>query len=194
MEKKFEFGGNVAIVNGRAKSFKRMFNLIACSDEDIYYTKKVYKHEEDGFNFDYRYVVRVENLYELTGDDDYKGKVGISLYLIPTIESLCKDSLEKVLACSGLVYASDLNVADIISYGYGVTMGYETVENCRYIDGTKVKGKLTAIANLLELFDSMRGFFLDRAWNGIGTTGWDVLKEMIHGKDYIESSFERLGA
>lgn len=194
MEKKLDFGGNVVTINGRAKSFKRMFNLIDCSDEDVYYTKKVYKHEEEGLNFDYRYVVRVENLYELTGDDDYKGKVGIGLYIVPTTESFCKESLEKVLTCSGLTDTSDLNVCDIISYGYGITMGYETIKNCRYIDGTKVKDKLVAIANLLETFDSMRGFFLDCVWNKLGTTGWDVLKEIIHGKDYIESSFERLDA
>lgn len=124
-------------------------------------TLQGYKHEEEGLNFDYRYVVRVENLYELTGDDDYKGKVGIGLYIVPTTESFCKESLEKVLTCSGLTDTSGLNVCDIISYGYGITMGYETIKNCRYIDGT---------------------------------TGWDVLKEIIHGKDYIESSFERLDA
>jgi hypothetical protein len=42
------------------------------------------------------------------------------------------------------------------------------------------------------MVDSMRGFYLDRQWNQIGTNGWDVLNEMVNGKDYIQASFDRL--
>ena len=195
MKKKLEFGGNVATVNGRAKSFKRMFPFcIDYSTETYYETKKTYKHEEDGLNFEYKYVVRVENLYELTGDDDYEGKVAISLYLIPSESSMNETVRNRVRQSCGLDDDDDLDLSDIISYGLGACLSTEIVSNCRYTDGTKVKGKLSAIANLLEMFDSMRGFFLDRAWNAIGTTGWDVLNEMVNGKDYIQASFDRLGA
>lgn len=195
MEKKLEFGGNIATVNGRAKSFKRMFPLYIDYSTEIYYeTKKTYKHEEDGLNFEYKYVVRVEDLYELTGDDDYKGKVAIDLYLIPSESSMNETVRDRVRQSCGLDDDDDLALSDIISYGLGACLLTEIVPNCRYIDGTKVKGKLSAIANLLDMVDSMRGFYLDRAWNQIGTNGWDVLNEMVNGKDYIQASFDRLGA
>jgi len=38
----------------------------------------------------------------------------------------------------------------------------------------------------------MRGFYLDRAWNMIGTTGWDILKECVLGKDAIGASLDRI--
>lgn len=194
MEKKLTFADNVAIIKGRAKSFKRMCYCIDYSTESYYITKKTYNHEEDGLNFKYKYVVRVEDLYELSGCDEHKGKFAINLYLVPTTDSMNESVLSRVKLSCGIDDDDELNVADIISYGLGANILSEIVPNCRYIDGTKVNEKLLAIANLLETIDSMRGFFLDRAWNRIGTTGWDVLKEMIHGIDYIESSFERLRA
>ena len=52
MAKKLVFADNVATINGRVKSFKRMFPLcIDYSTETYYETKKTYKHEEDGLNF-----------------------------------------------------------------------------------------------------------------------------------------------
>lgn len=195
MGKKLEFAENVATVNGKAKSFKRMFPICTDWESEIYYeTKRTYTHEEDGLNFKYKYAVRVEDLYELTGDEDYKGKFEIGLYLVPSEDSMNESVRNRVKESCGLEGDDRLYVSDIISYGLGVCLLNETVSNCRYIEGTKVKGKLAAIANLLEMIDSMRGFYLDRAWNRIGTTGWDVLNEMINGKDYIQSSFERLGA
>ena len=194
MAKKLVFADNVATINGRAKSFKRMFDEIDYSTEIYYFTKKTFKHEEEGFEFEYKYVVRVEDLYELTGEDDYKGKVEIDLYLVPTEKSLCEKTRARVRESCGLADDDRLLLSDIVSYGLGARILYEIVDNCRYIDGSKVKSKLLAIANMVDMIDGIRGFYLDAVWNGIGTTGWDVLKEMIHGKDYIESSFERLRA
>jgi hypothetical protein len=195
MEKKLEFAENVATVNGKAKSFKRMFRTCDDWESEIYYeTKRTYIHEDDGLNFKYKYAVRVEDLYELTGDEDYKGKFEIGLYLVPSEDSMNESVRNRVKKSCGLEEGDRLYVSDIISYGLGACLLSETVSNCRYIEGTKVKGKLAAIANLLEAIDSMRGFYLDRAWNQIGTNGWDVLNEMVNGKDYIQASFDRLGA
>ena len=96
MAKKLVFADNVATINGRAKSFKRMFDEIDYCTEIYYTTKKTFKHEEEGFDFEYKYVVRVEDLYELTGEDDYKGKVDISLYIVPTEKSLCEKTRARV--------------------------------------------------------------------------------------------------
>lgn len=193
MEKRLTFADNTAIVKGRAKSFKRMFpQCVDYTYESYYYSKKTYKHEEDGLNFNYKYAVRVEDLEDLTGEEDYKGKVAIDLYLVPLADSMDKGVLGMVKSCCGLGEDDEVYISDIIEYGLGANILSETVSNCRYIEGTKVKGKLTAIANILDMVDSMRGFYLDRQWNQIGTNGWDVLNEMVNGKDYIKSSFDRL--
>ena len=75
MEKRLTFADNTAIVKGRAKSFKRMFpQCVDYTYESYYYSKKTYKHEEDGLNFNYKYAVRVEDLEDLTGAEENKGK------------------------------------------------------------------------------------------------------------------------
>ena len=192
MKKELVFAENVATINGRAKSFKRMFDEINYCTETYYFTKRTFKHEEEGFDFEYKYVVRVEDLYELTGDEDYKGKFAIDLYLVPTESCLCEKTRARVRESCGLSEDDNLYLSDIVSYGLGARLLYEIADNCRYIDGSKVRSKLLAIANLLEMVDSMRGFYLDAVWNGIGSTGWDVIKEMIHGDDYVKASLDRI--
>lgn len=44
----------------------------------------------------------------------------------------------------------------------------------------------------LEGIFVMIGFYLDKHVNRIGTTGWDIIKEMIGGPDAITTSFARL--
>lgn len=187
-----DFGGVSTNVK-KAKSFKTVFPICTnYSDSAFYETKKVYKHEEEGFNFNYKYIVRVEDLYELSGEDELKGKVSVELYLVPTEDSMSEKTKNKIRESFGYDEDDIIYLADIIDYGLGVRMGYETVENVRYLDGTKVHSKLNEIATVLDTIDSMRGFYLDKAWNLIGTNGWDVLKEMLFDKDFIKSSFDRI--
>jgi hypothetical protein len=37
----------------------------------------------------------------------------------------------------------------------------------------------------------MRGFYLDRPWNMLGTNGWDTLRECIDGSDAILATLDR---
>ena len=44
---------------------------------------------------------------------------------------------------------------------------------------------------MIDTMDSFRGFYLDKAWNRIGTQGWDVIRELVHGEDYIHATLAR---
>jgi len=37
----------------------------------------------------------------------------------------------------------------------------------------------------------MIGFYLDRPWNMIGTTGWDSIYSMTEGKDLFKPAMDR---
>lgn len=39
----------------------------------------------------------------------------------------------------------------------------------------------------VECMDSLRGFFLDRAWNAIGTTGWDTIDYLLGRREELFS-------
>lgn len=82
--RKIEFGG--VSTTSRAKSFKKMFDTICEYDSESYYeSKKTYRHEEDDFTFDYKMVVRVEDFYELSGEEEYKDKLFFELLMVPTV-------------------------------------------------------------------------------------------------------------
>lgn len=187
--RKIDFGGVSTVV--RAKSFNRMFDTICEYDYESYYeTKKTYKHEENGFTFDYKYVVRVEDFYELSGDEEFKGKFNFELFMVPTKDSFCDCKLEQI-ARSSCVELNEVNNFDIVSYGYGAKVSNEMVGGIKSWKSRKIKDKLNDISTVVDTIDAMRGFYLDCAWNRIGTTGWDSLQEMVKGTDKFKATLSR---
>lgn len=55
-------------------------------------------------------------------------------------------------------------------------------------------GNMFDLSNNIEYSvaaNSTRGFALDKAWNAIGSTGWDLLHDMINGDDFIKRTLNR---
>lgn len=187
-----KFGGVEA--NEKAKSFSRLFDTICDFDDASYYeSKKTYRHEEYGFTFDYKMVVRVEYFYEMSGEEEFKDKMFFELLMVPTKECFNKDKLESI-AHSSCVEVEDVNNYDIVSYGCGAALATEMVGGIKSWRSKKITNKLNDIATVLETIDSLRGFYLDKAWNRIGTTGWDSLHEMVSGTDAIRETLNRYSA
>lgn len=44
---------------------------------------------------------------------------------------------------------------------------------------------LDKIASVCGNIDSLRGFYLDKPQNRIGTSGWDMLDDYINGKSFL---------
>ena len=187
--KKIEFGG-VSTKLERAKSFSRNFDTIIEDDDSLYVSKKTYRHEEDDFTFDYNLLVRVEDLYSMSGEDEHKDKFYVELLMLPTKEYFNKSKLEDVAHCSG-IDTSEVNYYDIVSYGFGVQLSDEVVY-AKSWNSKNLKDRLNAVATTYDTINNLRGFYLDRSWNRIGTTGWDSLCEIINGSDAILDSINRL--
>lgn len=159
--------------------------------EDFFQSKKVFHHEEDDYSFDYRYCVAITDMREIEADDN---RFAVELYLVPEFESLCdkcKDDVRK--SCC---YSDDdqPTVYDVYGYGISVQFGYEMADNPDdkpYDENAEVLDALTAIANTYEATDRLRGFYLDKFVNRIGTTGWDLLDDFINGVDYLQTTLNR---
>jgi hypothetical protein len=67
-------------------------------------------------------------------------------------------------------------VGEMISYTGGIRLGED--ESGRDPDELKQR-----LANKAPAYAGMIGFFLDSAWNRIGTTGWDSLNHLTKNKD-----------
>ena len=166
---KKSFGG---ITPSQIESVDKLFELDFDNEERIeYYSKNEYHHtEDDGLNFDYRYLITA-NLW----NDGYgRDKWYVTLDLVPSPQSLCDEKAESVCQCCG-IDRDELNHSDINDYGLGVILACQTTSE-------KDPQQLIDLASsIVSAVDSLRGFFLDRRINAIGTTGWDILQNAING-------------
>ena len=145
-------------------------------------SKKEYEHDEHGeddINFKYKYVIRVMDLEYFSGEEG--APIALELLLVPSPESLCEETRESVVDSMG---NEEIDYYDIAEYGISVRMGddyIEGIEEDKYNlnDIEAVREKIEAITATYEGINSMRGFYLDRSWNMIGTTGWDTLNNAI---------------
>lgn len=176
----FEFDGISGVLDEKVKNrFEKVFDS---GDEYVFELKDNIDHEEEGFDFNYTYAIRVIDVYEITGDVEYKGLTSIEVELVVTPESICDSLLDSILSTMGLVDAEELDVYDIITYGgASVLMAKELVPNELATD------KVLEAMNAIEAIDTMKGFYLDRPWNMIGTTGWDTIEYALGERENLFS-------
>ena len=152
-------------------------------------SKKEYEHDESGedeFNFKYKYVIRVMDLEEFSGEEG--APIAIELLLVPSPDSLCEEERESVKDSMG---NEDIDYYDISEYGISVRMGDDYLEG---IEGDKynlddieaVRERIEAITAIYESVNSLRGFHLDRPWNMIGTNGWDTIRNAVLGEELFK--------
>lgn len=156
-----------------------MFDAISVDEEEVVYeSKKTYAHEEEGLTFDYKYLIR-----GVWCD----GSIYYGLYLVPLANSLHKDKRASVACFCGLE-ESEITPYDIFSYGCAVLMGTENV-NSDVIEDVYIN----EIATITGSIDRLRGFYLDKYQNRIGSTGWDYLEDYINGEDAVQKALNRVG-
>ena len=161
------------------------------NDDGMLYlvSKKEYEHDEHGeddINFKYKYVIRAMDIANLSGDEE--APIAIELLLVPSPESLCEDTRESVKDSMG---NEDIDYYDVSEYGISVRMAdeyLEGIEEDKYNldDIEAVRDMVEAITATYESMDRMRGFYLDRSWNRIGTTGWDTLRNAVLGEELFK--------
>ena len=51
---------------------------------------------------------------------------------------------------------------------------------------------LDTITTCIYILDAQRGYWLDDVFNQIGTSGWDLLRDLLTGKDWLKASIDRI--
>ena len=153
------------------------FDEIFFEDDNVFFEDKTtHTHKEEGLTFHYKYAI------EAVWCD---GSIYYSLYLVPCADSLCESKRKSIADFCGLD-EDEIDIYDIISYGCGVCIGREVVDNenieTAYLDKA---------ASVVDVIDSFRGFYLDKNVNRIGNNGWDMLDDFINGNDFIQKAFHR---
>ena len=81
----------------------------------------------------------------------------------------------------------NIDYYDVAEYGISVRMADEYLEGIKedkynLDDIEAVRERIEAITATYESVNILRGFYLDRSWNRMGTTGWDTLNNAINGE------------
>ena len=135
--------------------------------DDVVISKKVYHHDDD--DFDYVYVIELDEV-----EDDF---TLVTIEMVMLQSSICDKVINEVKESSG----GFCEPSDVAFYGLGIIMGYERVKL------EDVDEKLTGAMCAVECRDRLKGFFLDRAWNVIGTTGWDTIDYLLGRREELFS-------
>lgn len=134
------------------------------SDNFFAETKETFQHTEDDFDFNYKYCIEA-NVVE--------GATFYALMFVPTYNSLNAKKQKSVLDCSG-VNEDEVEIYDVCSYGLYIQM------KCEQTEGEEIQeSMLENLAQSMRAIDALRGFFLDKAQNHIGESGWDLLEKYI---------------
>lgn len=154
-------------------------------DETLYVSKEKFHHDEDdGFKFDYKYVVRFVDYRQYTDCD----QIGYELLMVVMPKSLHKSQIEELVKQFGEDFdPKQIGLHDVIDcLCASVAFGRGEIDNWDEVDNELLK-----IAHVFEVMDRFRGFSLDKYVNLIGTTGWDVLAHATKGEDLFQPAFDR---
>ena len=165
--------------------FDDLFEEIYDGDGDgIWATKRTYRQIDPGCSFKYKYVFQA-----IYPDDEDDKDIATSLSLVMMPELFCKAKRAKLAEVSGMD-EDKLEVYDVFSNGWEgvVQLAAKTVHGEKELKLAK-----DTAASCLSAFDGMRGFFIDRSLNMVGTTGWDMIFEAKGRiKDALKASLRRL--
>jgi len=136
--------------------------------------------------------IKTLNMPALTEWDDEEKPYISELYIVPKPEFISIENKEKIIDDNYdefiKKYDAEFFQLEVINYGLGIRVGggmesYATE-----------KEAIEAMKNNVIPVSTLIGFFLDKSWNGIGTTGWDSLRELVYNVDQFNASWERVRA
>ncbi len=159
------------------------------SDTMVAQSKETFTHEDDGLNFNYKYVIEIINGNTWNGEDDYF----VDLMVVPTYDSLGNEH-KKTLLEYGSVEECDVNIYDVVTEGFSLSIGCKSLPtNDTPMDEHEgLLSVLDSIASVFETINSLRGFYFDKYVNRIGNTGWDFLNDFINDIPFIDSLNKRI--
>lgn len=199
------FGG---LKVGTIVDWHHLFEVTYNDDGSLYLTsKESYEYNEDGTYYRYRYCIHAMDLYMLSEPDATGSEIYIKIFSFIEPEYWCDETMMEAARMNGWEeYSREelngiMNAQDAVSNGLDVLVETDTIPYSfeEFEDGVydilECKDAVEAInvaASSIEFYDATSGFIMDRAMNGVGTTGWDVMNQALTGKDAIETSITRM--
>ena len=135
--------------------------------------------------------IKTLNMPELTEWENLEKPFISELYIVPRLEYISQEIKDKVFDSMGFdeslkTYGSEFAQLEFISYGLGIRLA-----GGMDIYATE-KEAIEAMKNEVLPISGLIGFYMDKCWNRIGTTGWDTLNELVSNVDQFKASMDRV--
>lgn len=169
MAYEFEFDG-VKYKNLSHRRIENEFITIVDEDGQLLFTSRTFHHDEEGFEFDYCYVVKVDDLAFFCDPGRISGYFG--LVVLSGVEDVFEAINKYPVPLVRLNVRYDVD--DIPGGFYHV------------LDNDEVKAFADNAANAYYSIDHFLGFYLDRSCSYIGTTGWDYIRFALGQDDIMD--------
>lgn len=170
MEKEFSLFG----ISGKLTETDWQKHFVCGRDdsETFYFESLKTFHHDDDISFDYKFVVRFDEMYWQNSTDF---AFDFSLVFLPG--SLSENNLESIMSTCG-IEKEDINVYDVCDQGFlNISFGSGSCAKDKIFD------TILLISNIYEYMNSFCGFLFDKYVNLLGITGWDVIEHAIKGTD-----------
>ena len=168
-------------------------------DTIMFQTKKTFKHEDEcefgDFIFEYKYVIRITDMWQFEADEEID-RFAMELLMVPLSKYVNPKFIENWEEKYGDFDRENIDVSFILDEMQCPIMKYETCNVNNNIDygdwyTEELKDFLSKAWSAIKAIDRLKGFWLDRPQNRIGTTGWDYLKEFVFGVDAFQLTMDR---
>lgn len=168
-------------------------------------TKETYSTEadEDIPAFKYKYIL---NCMDMKAFGSEENSIVVQCLMCPLLEYINKKVLSDISNDGDL----DYYFSDAATCGILPNMGDEYInydpeqipedENgnrwydyyYHLTDNKDFVHVLNVAATMIDDMNDLRGWRMDRVWNRIGSTGWDSLRHLLLGEDWIKKSINRI--
>jgi hypothetical protein len=163
-------------------------NFMEYEFENLLIEKSAFTVELENKEVQLHLYIKDIDMSEYDNTDEHIIEIGVA----PEFESLSEKHQEDILSQfmeedrEFYKNNTDALLFDIISYGFGITLRSETVENPE-----DVEDKVNSAIAVRHGVSGLIGFELDRYVNRIGNTGWDLLADYCNDEDIIKKALAR---
>lgn len=135
--------------------------------------------------------IKTLNMSALTDWDDEKKPFISELYIVPKLEFITQENKDKVFSSMGIdecdkTFDPEFAQLEFINYGLGIRLsgGMDSYAT--------EKESIDVMKNDVQVISMLIGFYMDKHWNKIGTTGWDTLNELVNNLDQFKETWKRI--
>lgn len=194
MEEKYECPWGITTNQKPKENWQEDWECLVEYDEEAYFvTKRTYFHDEEDFSFNYKYVVEFMETYP--SDTDEEPTLFVSLLMVPIPKSLPQKVITEIREYCDLSEEDEIYLDMIFENIQCPVLQHDSVNfevKEIWTKDKNINNFLCGATSSLILIDGMRGFFLDKGENALGTTGWDYLKEIfLEDYDAIAETLKR---